>query len=358
LLIDVFKELSSTELDEGKLNIEVDVLAPSDLEHLQGEIRSFFNVPLVVGGNTIGMINVSSLKENAFTQDNIRVLYTIASQASTAIERLQTLLASEKSKIQASVESMADGIIMIDENKELMVINPAAKKILDIDPNSAVHFEEIRELLGFGPVASLREEEKDFLRREVHIFGVPCQLQISPVLDAEGRNIGTVVWLRDISREKEIDRMKSEFIAVVSHELRTPLASIKNAVNIILGGTAGEITQNQQRFLSLANRNIDRLAGIVSDLLDFSKLEAGKVKMRFQEVDLNEPLDTVISSLRPKAEDKSITMRKEIQVGLPKIYGDKDKIEQIFTNLIDNAIKFTPEGGSITVAAKLVRSEK
>ncbi len=355
LLIDAFKELSDTEFDEGKLDIEVDIPTLSDPEHLQvqDDIRSFFNVPLIVRGETIGIINVSSLKENAFTEDHIRVLYTIANQASIAIERLR---GAEKSKIQASVESMVDGVIMIDENNELMVINPAAKKILDIDPNSAVHFEEIRELLDFDSVAFLKEEKKDLLRREVNIFGVPCQMQISSVLDVEERDIGTVVWLRDISREKEIDQMKSEFISVVSHELRTPLTSMKNAINIILGGMAGEITQNQRKFLSLANKNIDRLAGIINNLLDLSKLEAGKVEIRFQEVDLNEPLDTVISSLIPQAEDKSITMRKEIPVGLPKIYGDTDKIEQIFTNLINNAIKFTPEGGSITVAARLVHS--
>ncbi len=149
LLIDAFKELSDTEFDEGKLDIEVDIPTLSDPEHLQvqDDIRSFFNVPLIVRGETIGIINVSSLKENAFTEDHIRVLYTIANQASIAIERLRGLLAAEKSKIQASVESMVDGVIMIDENNELMVINPAAKKLLNINPNSAVHFEEIRELL-------------------------------------------------------------------------------------------------------------------------------------------------------------------------------------------------------------------
>ncbi len=216
----------------------------------------------------------------------------------------------------------------------------------------------------------LKEDEEwkkicDSVRRESHSQGellavckdgkeIPVDITFSRTVDEESGDASTICFMRDVTREKEIDRMKSEFISVVSHELRTPLTSIKNAVDIILGGTAGEITQNQQRFLSLANRNIDRLAGIINDLLDLSKFEAGKVKARFQEVDLNDPLDAVISSLRPQAEDKSITMPKEIPVGLPKIYGDKDKIEQIFINLINNAIKFTPEGGSIRVSGRLV----
>ena len=186
---------------------------------------------------------------------------------------------------------------------------------------------------------------------------MPVRVTISRYVDSVGDTANMICFLRDIRKEKEIDKMKSEFISIVSHELRTPLTSIKNAVSIILGGTAGEVTQNQERFLSMVLRNIDRLAGIINDLLDLSKLEAGKVEMRFQEVDLNEPLDVVISSLRLQAEKKSIIITKEIPVGLPKVYGDKDKIEQIFINLINNAIKFTPEKGHIHVSARLVHED-
>jgi PAS domain S-box-containing protein len=181
---------------------------------------------------------------------------------------------------------------------------------------------------------------------------MPVRVTISRYVDSVDDTANMICFLRDIRKEKEIDRMKSEFISIVSHELRTPLTSIKNAVSIILGGTAGEVTQNQERFLSMALRNIDRLAGIINDLLDLSKLEAGKMDLKFQEVDLNEPLDAVISSLEPKAENKSVTITKEIPVDLPKAYGDRDRIEQILINLINNSLKFTPEGGHVHVSAK------
>ncbi len=170
---------------------------------------------------------------------------------------------------------------------------------------------------------------------------------------------GSILWngvVFDVTKEKEVDRMKSEFISVVSHELRTPLSSLKNAVHVVLRETAGAINENQRRFLSLAMRNIDKLSKAINDLLDLSRLESGKIEIRSQEVDLEDPLDTVISSLRPQAEDKSLIIGQEIEVGLPKIYGDEDKIKTIFTHLINNAIKFTPEGGSITVAARLAHS--
>jgi PAS domain S-box-containing protein/diguanylate cyclase (GGDEF)-like protein len=180
---------------------------------------------------------------------------------------------------------------------------------------------------------------------------LPVEIDISGPASAD-ENANMICFGRDITKETEVDRMKSEFISIVSHELRTPLTSVKNAVSIILGGRAGEITKNQERFLSMVNRNIDRLTGIINDLLDLSKLEAGKVELKFQEIDLNEPLDIVISSLMPKAENKSVTITKEIPVDLPKVCGDRDKIEQIFINLINNSIKFTPEGGRVHVSAK------
>jgi PAS domain S-box-containing protein len=187
---------------------------------------------------------------------------------------------------------------------------------------------------------------------------MPVHVSISRYVDSVDDTANMICFIRNITKEKEIDRMKSEFISIVSHELRTPLTSIKNAVSIMLGGTAGEITKNQEKFLSMVNRNIDRLTGIINNLLDLSKLEAGKVELRFQEVDLNDPLDMVISSLRPVAENKSVTLTKGIPVDLPKVYGDSDRIEQILINLINNSIKFTPEGGHVHVSARLARSEK
>ena len=157
---------------------------------------------------------------------------------------------------------------------------------------------------------------------------------------------------RDISREKEVDRMKSEFISTVGHELRTPLTSIKNAVDIVLKETAGGINENQGRFLSMANRNIDRLTGLINELLDISKIESGTIKIDLGPLDLGIPLDIVITSLTSKAREKSISIHKEIPSDLPQAYGDSDKLQQIFINLLDNAIKFTPEGGEVYVSAK------
>ena len=161
-----------------------------------------------------------------------------------------------------------------------------------------------------------------------------------------------------IATLKEFDEMKSEFVSVVSHELRSPLTSIKNAVNIILKEKAGEINDNQRRFLSLANRNTARLIALISDLLDISKIESGKMKIEFKCLDLNVPMDAAMASLKTSADGKSICIHKEVPSDLPPVYGDSNRLEQIFINLLDNAIKFTSEGGEIRISAKAVHSEE
>jgi len=157
---------------------------------------------------------------------------------------------------------------------------------------------------------------------------------------------------------RRIDVVKSEFVSVASHELRTPLAAIKNAVQLMLSGKTGEINENQTKFLSMAQRNINRLTNILNDLLNLSRIESGKIELKFEKVDLKGVLELTASSLTPQADVKSIQIEVEVPEQLPTVHGDQDKIEQILTNLIGNSIKFTPEGGKILITAKLLLKER
>jgi nitrogen-specific signal transduction histidine kinase len=157
---------------------------------------------------------------------------------------------------------------------------------------------------------------------------------------------------------RKIDAMKSEFVSVASHELRTPLAAIKNAVQLMLSGKTGEINENQSKFLSMAERNINRLTNILNDLLNLSRIELGKIELKFGNLELKGIIELTASSLRPQADVKSLQIEVRISEPLPVVYGDPEKIEQILTNLIGNAIKFTPKGGKIIVSAKPLPKEK
>jgi len=150
---------------------------------------------------------------------------------------------------------------------------------------------------------------------------------------------------------RKIDEIKSEFVSIASHELRTPLAAIKNAVQLILKGKTGEINENQAKFLQMAERNIDRLTSLLNNLLDLSRIESGKVLMNFEEIGLRSTTEFTLSSFKPQADTRSIKLRMDVPAEVPSVYADRDKLEQILTNLIGNAIKFTPEGGEISVSA-------
>ena len=148
--------------------------------------------------------------------------------------------------------------------------------------------------------------------------------------------------------------MKSEFISVASHELRTPLTSIKNAVDIILKKKAGEITDTQEKFLFMAERNISRLSEILNDLLDLAKIESGKTGLNYDQLHIRKCIEQVISTLKPIADKKSISLKMTSAPHLPMAYAAPSRIEQVLVNLVGNAIKFTPEEGSISIAVNLV----
>lgn len=156
---------------------------------------------------------------------------------------------------------------------------------------------------------------------------------------------------------EKLERLKSEFISIVSHELRTPLTSIKNSLDILTSGRCGEVTQSAEKFLSMAMRNVQRLSGIINDLLDLSKIEAGKMDFNFVETNINTVIDYVKSALSEVAKSKGLTLITDETENLPSVNADPQRLEQVLTNLVSNAIKFTPENKTIKISSKIVNTE-
>jgi len=213
-------------------------------------------------------------------------------------------------------------------------------------------------MTGHGTIDSALEAMKlgasDYLTKPLNLDEMIVRLQ--KVLQDRQR----FVKLKDLADRlertnqelKRIDEIKSEFVSVASHELRTPLAAIKNAIQLILKGKTGEINEAQEKFLSMADRNINRLTNILNNLLNLSRIESGKIQMKFENFELKKLIELTASSLKPQADEKSVLITFEAPEHLPEVYGDQEKIEQILTNLIGNAIKFTPERGQILLTAR------
>lgn len=156
---------------------------------------------------------------------------------------------------------------------------------------------------------------------------------------------------------ERLERLKSEFISIVSHELRTPLTSIKNSLDILMSGRCGEITPASEKFLAMAMRNVQRLSGIINDLLDLSKIEAGKMDFHFAPTNINTVINYVKSALSEVAKTKGLNLVTEECQKIPDITADSRRLEQVLTNLVSNAIKFTPEGKTITISSRLVNAD-
>lgn len=157
---------------------------------------------------------------------------------------------------------------------------------------------------------------------------------------------------------EKLERLKSEFISIVSHELRTPLTSIKNSLDILTSGRCGEVTAAAEKFLSMAMRNVQRLSGIINDLLDLSKIEAGKMDFNFVETNINTVIDYVKSALSEVAKSKGLTLITDETENLPSVNADPQRLEQVLTNLVSNAIKFTPENKTIKISSKIINKHE
>ena len=283
----------------------------------------------------------------------------------SAVEKLT----GEEKKMTAIVNSIAEGLILVDSDNRVLHINPAAERLLDLSADSInkditeiiqneeliyIFEEDQRQILQHKPTDQIPSKNEGInLISEVTLIRYDETLVLriiaSPFLDENGLILGTVYLFDDITREKEIDQMKSDFISLVSHELRTPLTSIIGFVSFILDGKAGAINDRQRNSLARVQRQSKRLAALINDLLDISRIESGRIQMDQTPIPVLEIVTQRIEEIRPQADEKSIQLALTAPESVPDILGDEARMGQVFTNLIGNAIKFTPNNGEVSV---------
>jgi signal transduction histidine kinase len=172
----------------------------------------------------------------------------------------------------------------------------------------------------------------------------------APMLDLLGATVGVTITLNDVTRQREIDRMKTEFVSTVSHELRTPLTSIKGSLHLLLSDPALQLDATQRQLVDISVKNTDRLIRLITNILDISKIEAGHVQLDLSMHHVEEFVSTAVDGIVAFAESRSIVIEVEVPGDLPQVRVDVDRMVQVVTNLLSNAIKFSPPGSTVTVS--------
>ena len=275
-------------------------------------------------------------------------------------------LISAEQQMTTIVDCLGEGLIVVDTQDRILYFNPAAKHLLNFNEMSQFpdQFTDLLRTTNLTVLANVHrkdtratveinldnEEENRILRVVTSQFSSISTSSDEDNLPDETTDMAGMVYVfDDITREHEIDRMKSDFVALVSHELRTPLTSIIGFISLILDGKAGSLNQVQQQSLTRAHRQSKRLATMINDLLDISRIEAGRIVMKLEPVNIVEITQQRMEELKPQADEKKIKLNLHLKPDLPELTGDEERLGQILTNLIGNAIKFTPENGKVKV---------
>jgi two-component system, OmpR family, sensor histidine kinase VicK len=266
-------------------------------------------------------------------------------------------ISSEKSKVEAVINNMSDGVIALDGKGRLIHINPAARELLSILHTEKLYsgdsgFQVLKNLLG-------AEEMRRFIRQrrpltaEISRENPPCILQVklAPFKEEKGRMNGTLLVLHDVTGERELSRRQQEFVADVSHELRTPLTTVKSYIETLLDGAAEEPVV-RDRFLRVVEQETERMVSLVKDLLALSQLDYSQVEWHKTEVELRELALEVVEQCQQKSDIELPRINVSIAAGLLPPFVDRGKVMQVFSNILNNAIRYTSASGQIEISAE------
>lgn len=323
-------------------------------EEAKDPVRSHFTLPVSVNGALVGIITVTSATPNIYKEDEIGILYAVTEQAGATISKMKNLIAKESNKTHSMLSSINEGLIMVTTGQKISIINEKAKAIIGIPHLERPSLLDVIQAL-YGTFDFRGATDRVLASKQTESFqefsagSSIYKIIANPVKEKNGDIAGVVFVFSDITKEKEIDRMKTEFISITSHQLRTPLSSMKWFLEMLLNKDAGELPEKAQSIVNDIYTSNERIITLVNDLLDVSRIEAGKMQ--------NEPTPTnlieFLKSMLPETEQQFVKRRQTFEFHrpdtLPRVLVDPKLVWQVLSNLLSNASKYTPEGGKISL---------
>jgi len=343
----------------------------SFLENSDNKNKDYISIlPLQGAKKDLGFLLISSIPgENVFTQANMKRLSFVASQTGIALENqsLYSKLSNSNEYIRNILESINNGIIVIDMTDRITQINKNATAMLGLPSADIIGLKyndafdkDLTKMIDKVKIQAVKDGfafETLFDYFPAKDLKIPLGINSSMLLDHNWNRIGVIIVfrnmlaLKELERLRQLDEMKSEFVSNVSHELRSPLSVIKSYVETLLDQVDHDDYETQREFLTVVNTETDRLTALVSDLLDISRIESGKFEIELGLVALPDIIQIVTRDLENKTSLHQIMV--DLPSALPDLSADRGKMVQVFLNLIDNAIKFSPDGGKISIKAEV-----
>ncbi len=330
----------------------------------------------IISRSTIGVLYVfNKVTDSAFTDEDVNLLVRLSTGAASIMSSARVFqeVVQEKQELIHTIESLYIGLVVIGTNHRILQINPSARLILKLGEDTApvgkpyssvIEHENLRALLErslhkavpteVNGEISIPVDQEDYV--EGNVLERIYQVQCAPVRGDDTDEIaGIVVLLNDITEIRGVDRMKTAFISTVSHELRTPLTSIKGFIATLLADKEGFYDAATQReFYSIIDSECDRLTRLIDDLLSASRIEQGKaLEYSFESVDLRDLVHTVVLSQSASISTSKHTLIEDVPADFPEIQADRDRLNQVLTNVLGNAVKYSPAGGTVSISGSV-----
>ncbi len=332
-------------IEAGDLNQQVEVVSSDEVGQLAHSFNSMASTLTernkTIEAKTEALQELNDLLERKVEERTIRLQLQMGMQ-------------------EAILTCMVEGMVVTDSENRVIQFNPAAQKFFDIVPHRVLGYllTDLSAYEGFADLARIVDRagsgDGSIQQGEaiVYVKGRKLLVSLAQLLDSADVGAGVVMSLRDASTEEEVDRMKADFLSTVSHELKTPLTSIKGALQFIMN-KGKWLTATERELIAVCLRNTDRLIRLINDILDISKIEAGKVAFEFTPQSVNELVMYAIEEIKGFAIGRGITVINCSTDDLPPVFGDYDRLIQVLTNLLSNAVKFSSEQKVVIVNAVL-----
>jgi len=340
--------LSSFEKLVGKLSLNIDrkIFGRPINNGIKSTYLSSFHMPLVANNKVLAIIHLSSFSENAFT--DMKDLHSIIDSASSALTHFSQTVNSETEKLNDLINSIDDGILMIDNKNNLLTINDSAQKILGVQAN--VNFFDITAI--FGENFNLENVINEVTSTKTPNFGkeIKAKDRLLNIFVNPVENNKVSVTLHDVTEDKKKELQKEDLIHIMVHELRAPTTTIKDSAELIITSEDSLGADKKLKFLEIIHTQAKRVLGQIGSILDTAKLDAGKLVLQKTKGDIAKLIKEEVQNFMPQAERKSISLNFNLlNDSLPLISFDEIRVSQVIDNLLSNSLKFTPEGGKIKV---------